>query len=253
MIDPPLAALGLDAGTPTDSAGGATGRLWRVEIDGRPYALRLTPQRGEFPAMAAAHAAGLPVPAVVRQAETPSGTAALLTWLPGVPIPDALRERPENARRLGETVGAMQRRINEIAAPPGLGPPDEWMRPPGYALPEGSSLLHLDYHWLNVLVDGDEVSAILDWENARRGPAILDHARTWSLLVLEPALADLPAEERAVTETFAAGWMAGCGVESIPDWAKSWAAAAMLTNLAPRYVDRPYMLDDLRSRARNSG
>lgn len=248
MIEPPLAALGLDPATPVYSAGGATGRLWRIELDGRSYAMRLTPQRGEFPAMTAAHAAGLPVPAVVERAETEHGIAALLTWSPGVSIPEAVRAHPENARRLGESVGAMQRRINELPAPAELGPPGDWMLQPGRELPTGQSMLHLDYHWLNVLTDGTEVTAILDWENARRGPAVLDQARTWSLLTIEPALAELTQDERAITDTFAAGWMAGCGIDSIPEWAKTWAAAAMLTNLTPRYVDRPELLDDLRAR-----
>lgn len=248
MIEPPLAALGLDPDTATEPAGGTTGRLWRVQTADATYALRLTPQKGEFAAMAAAHAGGLPVPAVVKQSEMPYGTAALLEWSPGVPVAQALLEQPENARRLGESVGAMQRRLNEIPAPAQLGPPDNWMLPSGHELPDGESLLHLDFHWLNVLTDGTGVTAILDWENARRGPAVLDQARTWSLLTIEPTLAELAPHERALTETFAAGWMAGYGLAAIPDWARRWAAGAMLADLTPRYADRPHKLDDLRSR-----
>jgi aminoglycoside phosphotransferase (APT) family kinase protein len=248
VIEPPLAALGLDPATRTEAAGGTTGRLWRVCTTDGTYALRLTPQKGEFAAMAAAHAAGLPVPAVVRQAEIPYGTAALLDWSPGVPLAQALLEHPDNARRLGESVGAMQRRLNEVPAPPQLGPPDNWMLPPGHDVPDGKSLLHLDFHWLNVLTDGTGVTAILDWENARRGPAVLDQARTWSLLNIEPSLAELDASARTITQAFAAGWMAGYGIDSIPGWAKKWAAAAMFADLTPRYADRPHLLDPLRSR-----
>lgn len=252
MIEPPLAAVGLDPDTATESAGGATGRLWRVRTADGTYALRLTRQKGEFAAMAAARGAGLPVPEVRKQAETPDGVAALLTWSRGIPLAGALREQPENARRLGEAVGATQRRINDIPAPPELGPPDGWMLPHGYEIPEGKSLLHLDFHWLNVLTDGTDVTAILDWENARRGPAVLDQARTWALLTIEPSLAELPASDRALTETFAAGWMAGYGIDAIPEWATTWAAAAMLADLTPRYADRPQRLDDLRSRTRRT-
>lgn len=248
MIEPPLAAVGLDPDTATETTGGSTGRLWRVRTADGTYALRLTPQIGEFAAMAAAHAAGLPVPAVVKQAETPYGTAALLTWSPGIPIAQALREHPENARQLGESVGATQRALNDIPAPPELGPPDGWMLPSGHEPPAGESLLHLDFHWLNVLIDGTEISAVLDWENARRGPAVLDQARTWALLTVEPSLAELTASDRAITRTFAAGWMAGYGIDSIPEWATTWAAAAMLADLTPRYADRPHRLDDLRAR-----
>lgn len=248
MIEPLLTALGLDPDAPTETAGGATGRLWRVRVDDTSYALRLTTQRSQFAAMAAAHAAGLPVPTVLKTVDTPYGIAALLDWSPGVQMAQALMAHPENARQLGESVGAIQRRLNDIPAPPELCPPDDWLRPPGYDLPDGDSLLHLDFHWLNVLVDGTTVTAILDWENARRGPAVLDQARTWSLLTFEPILATLDSPSRELTRAVAAGWLAGYGITDVPDWATRWAAAAMLTDLTPRYADRPHLLDDLRSR-----
>src|SRR5438046_2076220 len=54
-------------------------------------------------------------------------------------------------------------------------------------------LLHLDFHPLNVLVSGKQVSAVLDWANARAGDPRADVARSYSILVVAP-----PRQSRAV-------------------------------------------------------
>ena len=250
MTAPPLAAVGLDPATPTSSVGGSTGRLWRVDTAEGPYALRLTPQPGELAAMAAARSAGLPVPEVLNQASTDDGTALLLTWLSGIPVAEAIRRNPASAAALGETVGAAQRRLHDVPAPAGVPRPNRWMTPPDAPPPPaGEQLLHLDWHWLNILVDGTKITAILDWENARRGPAVLDLARTHALLTVEPSLAALSATEREVTQRFAAAWAAGYGpaATAIPPWAHHWAGRTMLADRGPSFADRPAALDGLRA------
>ena len=42
---------------------------------------------------------------------------------------------------------------------------------------EPESLCHMDYHFLNVMCEGDDVR-IIDWTNAKNGKAIWDYART---------------------------------------------------------------------------
>jgi aminoglycoside phosphotransferase (APT) family kinase protein len=249
MSEPPLQAVGLDPATPTTPAGGATGRLWRVQTPDGPCALRLSYSPGELVAMRAARQAGLPVPDELAATSTPAGTAMLLSWLPGVTLVEALQRRPERAEQLGAIVGAAQLRLHEIPAPAEVPSPNGWMTASGIVPPDGDRLLHLDWHWRNVLVDDDGITAILDWENARRGPPVLDLARTHALFTVEPTLAQLPADQRRVAARFAAAWAAGYGPEAgtIPDWAHAWAGAAMLADLERRYAETPRSLDHLRA------
>jgi hypothetical protein len=173
----------------------------------------------------------------------------LLSWVPGVTLVDALLRDPAGAERLGNVVGATQRKLHEVVAPADVARPDHWMTVPDIALPPGEALLHLDYHWLNVLVDGTAVTGVLDWENARRGAPILDIARTYTLLNIEPSLQSLPADRRAAGAMFARGWADGYGPEAvdIPPWAHVWAASVMLADLSPRYQDNPHGLDGVRA------
>ena len=46
---------------------------------------------------------------------------------------------------------------------------------------DGSTVLHLDYHPGNVMVDGAG-AMVIDWTNAGLGPAGLDVAMTWMLM-----------------------------------------------------------------------
>jgi aminoglycoside phosphotransferase (APT) family kinase protein len=48
------------------------------------------------------------------------------------------------------------------------------------------SVLHLDYHPLNVLTDGREITCVLDWANVAIGDRRADLARTITLLRLAP-------------------------------------------------------------------
>ncbi len=42
--------------------------------------------------------------------------------------------------------------------------------------------MHLDYHLQNVLVDGGQITGVIDWVNAGRGDVRVDFARTMALL-----------------------------------------------------------------------
>lgn len=52
-------------------------------------------------------------------------------------------------------------------------------------LPDGSRLLHGDYHPNNVLVDGNGDLVLIDFMNVCRGPALYDIARTFFLIGAE--------------------------------------------------------------------
>jgi aminoglycoside phosphotransferase (APT) family kinase protein len=56
---------------------------------------------------------------------------------------------------------------------------DDLHRVPG---PDGGVLLHLDFHPKNVLM-GKAGPVVIDWSNGRYGPAELDAALTWVILM----------------------------------------------------------------------
>ncbi|WP_020573467.1 phosphotransferase family protein [Actinopolymorpha alba] len=262
MIGRPAPALLASVDLPPDviveSAGGATGQVWKVTTPDGPCALR----RGgsaesaatELATMAAARAAGLPVPDVIRHGTSEAGEAVLLSWLPGMTMVDALRSRPERAHTLGLVMGEAQRQLHTIAAPAGLptvtvggmslngavaGSPVSGL---------GGVLLHLDWHLLNLLVDGDRVSGIVDWTNARAGDPLLDLARSHCLFTVDPALATLTPVERRLLAEVHQGWVAGYGptAASIPAPYLAWAGRTMLADQASRYATNPAALDELR-------
>lgn len=229
-----LAAVGLREAQVLGRAPGESGRpVWQLQHQGRQYALReLDPAvaRREAAVHRAAAAGGVPVPAVV--AEAPG--LLLLAWCPGETLLAVAAAQPERAPELGMEFGRMQARIHSIAAPPGLGAAGP--------LP-GASLIHLDYHPLNVLSDGKRITAVLDWTNARAGDPRADLARTLSILRLEGRdPRRVPAALRAALAPFERGWLAGCGGEvpgaELLAWAGEWMAADLARKRPPEDIAR---------------
>jgi hypothetical protein len=95
-----LASLGID-GTPTVTPvqGGFDMAIWKVKYEGQTYALRVfRPDRHEAcererVVMAAARAAGLPVPEAHRAGIWQNRSALLITWLSGRTVAGELRSR----------------------------------------------------------------------------------------------------------------------------------------------------------------
>jgi aminoglycoside phosphotransferase (APT) family kinase protein len=116
-------------------------------------------------------AEGYPVPAVDHLSD--DGTEMVLERIHGPSMVDALGRKPWTLKANGELLGDLHRRLHQIVAP-------DWMDPgPG---PEGSSLLHLDLHPLNVLL-GPSGPVVIDWPNARSGQADFDVALSWVLMM----------------------------------------------------------------------
>jgi Ser/Thr protein kinase RdoA (MazF antagonist) len=167
-------------------------------------------------AAAAAAAARVPVPRVLGQIEG----AVLLELVRGRPAGELAD--PEHAAAAGRACGALHERLAGVAAPEGL---REEL--PG----RERSLLHLDLHPYNVLVDdAGEVTAVIDWTNAAAGDPQLDAARTWSILTLDPA---------ALARRTEPGWLALSeawldGLPEIPAPARAWACRFMLADLGKR-------------------
>jgi aminoglycoside phosphotransferase (APT) family kinase protein len=244
-----LRALGAAAPERADRvAGGMDTALWRVEVGGRAFALRLfraeqaAVAEREVAAMAAAAAGGVPVPRVEARGVWQERPALLLEWCSGRPLFEELARRPRSVWRLGRAFGRAQARLHRVNAPPGLPSWLEWHGAPGPevraalegAAPRSDALLHLDYHPLNVLVDGRRVTAVIDWANARAGDPRADLARTLTILRLSP----VPPRFAPVVGVMVAGWRGGYEAEAGPVGEMApfyaWAADVMARDLGPR-------------------
>jgi aminoglycoside phosphotransferase (APT) family kinase protein len=212
-----LAALDVtDATSVTPVSGGQDTAIWRVEHGGIVSALRVfRPDQArmcqhEQAAMRVAVAGGLPVPEVRAAGEWQGRPALLLSWCAGRTLLGALQKQPWRIRSLGLAFGRMQARIHTVSAPELQSHRGDWI---GWAGPEETgvqehlralnprtdALLHLDYHPLNVMVDGARVTGVLDWPNARAGDPRADLARTLVILRYPPGLKTNRAERAAVS------------------------------------------------------
>ncbi|NAZ84778.1 phosphotransferase [Kineococcus indalonis] len=220
--------------------GGTSGQTWacgeHVLRIGDPDVLDR-----ERAAMAAA-AGVVPVPQVLQRAryvdaQGRARAASLLTRLPGRPAGDVRGLSSRQVRRRGEACGAVQLALAVVApAPVVADAPNSALaraaRQRGLA--GADSLLHLDLHPLNVLVDdAGEVSGVVDWANTAVGPAVLDRARTWSILTLDPAVLARRDEPRVAA--MVQGWSDAAGFEALPAPARAWACRFMLDDLAARH------------------
>jgi aminoglycoside phosphotransferase (APT) family kinase protein len=98
----------------------------------------------------------------------------------------------------------------------------------------GARLLHLDLHPFNLLVDEDgTVTGVIDWANARAGDPVLDRARTWSILALDPMAVAFAAEP--AFQALAEGWGEAGSLNDIPAAARAWACRYMAADLSKRY------------------
>lgn len=268
-----LAALGVDGAARMERVtGGTDTAIWRVERDGAIYALRVfraeqaRMREREVLAMQSAHAAGLPVPAIHASGFWQDRPALLLSWLTGRPLPDALKAQPWRFWSLAQAFGRMQARIHQVEAPAAfLKEPDAWMSWAGPVAPTLSArlrtlapnphtLLHLDYHPLNVLAGHGAISALLDWGNARAGDPRADVARTRSILRLVPAPGAAGPLLRGLQRLLERGWwrgyqaVAGPPQEMAPFYA--WAGSALIADLSPKLGQfgnwlRPQHLDGM--------
>jgi aminoglycoside phosphotransferase (APT) family kinase protein len=256
-----LERLGVDPSAEVEpAAGGASGSAWFVRAGAERYVLRVdgsTLRTGaRLAAMEAAREAGLPAPAPVRRSDEPGRIGLLLTYLEGVPVLDLVLRSVDDAIAWARRMGELQRRLHAVVAPPAvISVADETGRPFHLGamrgqLPAGESLLHLDWHPGNLLADEDrgEITGIVDWDNARRGHASLDLARTETMFTVEPFIEQLDEPSRRIIGAVRQAWADGYGPEAsaIPAASRRWAGRVMVDDLAHRYADRPERLDRAR-------
>ena len=209
-IDPQatLTALGYSETTGlTRITGGWETLIWRFGTpDGKDHSLRVyfvpgsqAMARREMLALRTCEDAGLPAPRVETFGEHGGMPAAVLTWCPGVPILTAVEQKPWLIVRLSRLFGRTHARLHTLAPPAELRAeaPDEWLgRVPLYYqhLAERmksvdiatDTLIHMDFHPLNVVALGNEVTGVLDWAGAAAGDRRADLARTHYTLASAP-------------------------------------------------------------------
>jgi aminoglycoside phosphotransferase (APT) family kinase protein len=117
--------------------------------------------------------AGYPVPEVFDA----DGIDLVMEKIDGPTLVDAAGRRPWTLPAIGRTLADLHERLHAIEAPPIV------RRRVG----EGSTLLHLDLHPLNVLV-GPDGPMVIDWVNASVGDPAYDVAYAWMVM----AIADVP-------------------------------------------------------------
>ena len=210
----------------TPVTGGLDAAIWKVERGAETYALRvLRPEQApvakrEAAAMATASAAGLPVPRVHAAGSWQDRPAMLLDWYPGRPVAHELPAHPWRAWTLGLQMGRTQAAIHALTVPDAFAETTPWRNLAGEnarlqtwldRVPaRGPSLLHLDYHPLNVMTDGRAITGVLDWTNARSGDPRADYARTLSILRLDAEVEGrLASIARLIVRRFEHGWRQG--------------------------------------------
>lgn len=206
--------------------------------------------------LAAAEAAGVPVPAtVVRAAEAgPLGSARVTAAVAGEALgPRLVRaERTEAGRRaLAAQMGTALAAIHAIPLEdhPGLDRKDvleaarsgldlvgearpafelalRWLhdhRPP----PTPDAVVHGDFRVGNLLIDGDDLTAVLDWELAHRGDPLEDLG--WLCVRAWRFGGDREVGGLADLDDLLAAYREARGVDVDPAHVRWWAAAGTLT------------------------
>ena len=246
----------------TTVTGGADSAIWRVEnSDGKIYALRLlrpaqlNEARREVAVMEAVRQKKIAIPRVLAQSVWQERPVLLLEWCDGRTLIAEIQSRIGRIWRLGVLFGQTQAAIHQVIAPVELTQNgDDWLAMVGTANPRLQAalatfnlrpdrVLHLDYHPLNVLIDGKRITGVIDWANAAAGDPRFDFARTVTLLRLAPASTNIPGPILTVFRSVLEyGWRAGYKQIAGPvhDLALFyvWAGLAMEYDLAPKLGQR---------------
>lgn len=260
-----LSSLGMPSNAAvTPVSGGWDTTLFRVDAPDGSYALRvfrpeqLETSRREAVVMRTLAAAGLPVPGVHAEGVVEGRPALVLAWCTGRPLLHEIQTRPLGIWRLAVAMGRMHARIHALPVPeavvrslPAWTPRTEdaepglraWLRS---AADARISVLHLDYHPLNVMSDGRTITGVLDWANVAVGDPRADLARTITLLRLAPTPPGKPPVplQLALRSLLEAGWRRGYSERQPADPFAGlepfyvWAGAMMERDLRPK-LGRP--------------
>jgi aminoglycoside phosphotransferase (APT) family kinase protein len=158
--------------------------------------------------------------------------------------------------RMSRLLGRAQAMMHAVPPPPDFvaSAPDDWLsrvteqyrdlaehaRTLGLVT---TSLIHMDFHPLNVLSDGKELTGIIDWARAGAGDPRADLARTEIIILAAPAppgptrpIIDLT--RRLLLRSWRAGYRDLAG--PLPDYLplRAWAGATLLAEME-LVIDNP--------------
>jgi Ser/Thr protein kinase RdoA (MazF antagonist) len=140
---------------------------------------------------------GYPVPAL----QSAQGCELVMSRIDGPTMFEVIRRSPGRVDEMARLLGALQRRLNRLHAP-------SWL-PTAHGVPDGTALLHLDLHPMNVLMSPDG-PVVIDWTNASAGPPEFDVATT--LVTMRVAELTDPADIQ-VQRAFVASFQQHCSIE----------------------------------------
>ncbi len=267
-----LASLGISEAQAERVTGGAATAVWKVIWRGQSYALRVFRSdqtaacEHEITFMRIAAASGISVPEIIRQGVWMDQPVLLLSWIRGATLIEQLRAQPWNGWRLGTAFGRMQAEIHRVSIPEAHDSTGwiEWagdepelkarlydLKSRTSRLPQ-SSLLHLDYHPLNVMAEGQNVTGVLDWTNAAAGDPRADFARTYTILRVEPLPPSEPALmtallRRVLERAWRSGYQQAGGHLGHPNEMAlfyAWAGAVMIRDLGRHLPNPDHWLED---------
>ncbi len=115
-------------------------------------------------------ARGFPAPEVFSVSD--DGADMVVARVEGPTMIDAASAQPWKIRRFARELSKLHQSLHLLDAP-------GWL--PVAPCGSGDSLLHMDFHPLNVMLSSDG-PVVLDWANAARGDPLVDVATTWVLL-----------------------------------------------------------------------
>jgi len=119
--------------------------------------------------------AGLPVP-TPTVVEMPEGPWLLTPWIEGETGARWLGD-PDRARHLADRMGRLARRLRSVELDADRFEGDREADPRLAASPRARTFVHGDFAPINVVIGADgEIGALLDFEHAGEGPALLDVA-----------------------------------------------------------------------------
>jgi Ser/Thr protein kinase RdoA (MazF antagonist) len=236
--------------------GGWATLLWRFRTEkGSVHTLRVYHKPEEFKeemaereelVLRVCHKAGLPVPVVEKSAKINELPALVLSWCEGLPLISFIEKKPWTVWHWGRLFGELQARLHKIKPPAELTKkasinwvsriPEEYRKIASYILtlnPSSDSIIHLDFHPLNIISDGRKITGIIDWSGACAGDIRADLARTEITILTapippSPIHAVLNFARRIFLKAWRYGYVKTAG--SMPDYRPfiSWACANIL-------------------------
>jgi Ser/Thr protein kinase RdoA (MazF antagonist) len=206
-----------------------------------PYAADFDARR-EAEVMTYVRERGFPVP----QVHAADRADIVMTRVAGPSMLASIARRPWTLRSQARTLASLHRQLHAITGPP-------WLPAP---FGGDDTLLHLDLHPENVLITSQGVM-VIDWQNAARGPAGADLAKTWIIL----ATASVPGSRakaamlRAARQFFLRSFLGHVDVQAarslLPLVAEAWIANPRTSDLERAATSRLLRASAARKAARH--